>query len=233
MGAFLAMSGQMRNLMRLSALLLAGLTLSACGNEEAPGGLVGTVGTTLVERLRGSEKPVDARRELTPERLASSPTSVLLIVVEKTDTGYTALPVAAGAGTVQWIDGTGGGLLTRDGVLVGTRGFGFDLMQAEVAPLRAALAAGGGRGLVRVEYRLNGAAERVRERFLCDLVATGGQTLAFFGKGYATRVFEERCAGATRSFVNRYWLDQGGGMRQSAVDLGPAAGVLRLSRIVD
>lgn len=223
----------MRKLMRPSALALAALTLAACGNDEAPGGLVGTVGRTLVERLRPADPPVDARQELTAAQLASSPTSVLLVVVEKTDTGYTALPVAANFGTVQWVDATGGGLLTRDGVLVGTRGFGFDLIQADVAPLRAALEAGGGRGLLRVEHRLNGASERVEERFSCDLVPVGAETLNFFGRGYATRVFEERCRGATRDLVNRYWLDGASGVRQSAVDLGARAGVVRLSRLVD
>ena len=102
MGAFLAMTGTMRTILRRAAPLLVALTLAACGNDEAPGGIVATVGRTLAERVHGPEAPVDARQELTAARLASSPTSVLLVVVEQTDTGYTALPVSSGFGTVQW-----------------------------------------------------------------------------------------------------------------------------------
>lgn len=237
MGAFLAMIGTViqsgRSIGRASALLATVLTLAACGNDAGSDGLLGTVGKALAARVTGGDTPIDARQDLTAAQLARSPTSVLLVVVEKSDSGFTALPVASGSGTVQWIDATGGGLLTRDGVLVGTRGFGFDLIQADVAPLRAALRAGGGSDLLRIEHRLNGASEPVRERFFCALVPIGTETLTFFGTAHSTRVFEERCVGETRSFVNRYWRDGGGTMRQSAVDIGPETGVLTLSRLVD
>lgn len=223
-------SGALR---RAALALAAAALLSACGNENAPGGLFSVIGDKVAAQVAGGAPPVDARVELTPARLAAQRNSILLVVVDRTDSGYTVLPIAANLGTIQWIDETGGGLLTRDGVLVGTRGFGFDLLQADVGPIRAALRAGGGTGLVRVEHRLNGAGEPVRERFVCTLSPQGAETLTFFGTAYPTRRYEERCAGDARAPVNRYWLDADGGVRKSVVDLGPVLGTLQLSRIVD
>ncbi len=209
------------------------LALAACSNDPASESVSSSVTQTIAARLKGAEAPVDARKVLTPAQIASSPTSLLLVVLETKDISLTAYPIASSFGTVQWTDATGGGLLTRDGVLVGTRGLGFDLMQAETEPLRAALRAGGGRDVLRVEHRLNGASEQVRERFFCDVVPVGQETLDFFGTRHATRVFEERCRGDARAFVNRYWLDGGDTVRQSATDLGAPTGIITIGRLVD
>ena len=170
---------------------------------------------------------VDARRVLSAAVLAQVDKPVLLAIVREADRGVAMAPVGVGAdGTVQWRDGTGAGLLLRGGVLVGTRGLGFDLLTVDDAGLRAALGAGGGRDVPRVERRLRGDNVVVAERLFCDVVAVGRERLDYYGRSHATTRFEERCAGDESAFVNTYWLGTAGLIRRQAVRVGPRAGVL-------
>jgi hypothetical protein len=224
------MNPMRRPLARLLAAALLG-TLAACGGGTGPGAdPERPVFDALSARLGlgGGEEAPDAREVLTPARIARARTPVILLVVEATDTGLTLIPAAANRGTVQWRDVSGGGLLRRDGILVGTRGFGFDLHTADVAPLAAALRAGGGRGVERVNRYIDGQNRIVAVQYLCSVTPLRRETLDIYGRAFATTVYEEACIGDGPGFVNEYWLDAGGTVRRSRELIHPESGVARI-----
>ena len=209
----------------LAALILA---VAACDGKVADNLDPGVFGdfAGLVRRAPEGE---DARDVMTAARLDAAGVPVLLAVVRSVDQGNTLIPLAANLGTVQWTDAAGGGLLTRDGLLVGTRGLGNDLLTAEVGAVRAALRAGGRRGVPRVETRLRPDNVTIRQRYVCDVVPVGRETLEHYGLSFATTVYEERCDGDRVGTPNRYWVDAGGAVRRQEVRVSKRAGILEIS----
>ncbi len=229
--------GEVLAMIRGLTLLLCAAALSACSitSSNAPDSAADLGIDALTNIILPDDPPPDAREVLTPEAIARSPTSALLVVVEQSDRGLSVVPIAANRGTVQWLDGSGGGLFTRDGVLVGTRGLGFDLMTADVAALRAALPRGGGSDLLRVNRHLDGTNQMIAERYLCDLVSEGGETLSFYGRSFATTRLSERCmpVDGGPAFTNNFWVERDGTIRRSRVFVSPEIGSLRIDLIAD
>lgn len=213
----------------LGALLLA---LAGCGSDDLPESPLGTAARTVGGLVLPGDPAPDARAVLTPEALAASPTAVMLLVTERTDRGLTLVPLSVNRGTEQWTDADGGGILRRHGILVGTRGLGFDLLTADVDGLARALRAGGGRDVLRVNRHLRGDDRIAVRRYLCDVVAVGSETLAFYGRSVRTTVWEERCQGEEDAFVNRYWRENDGTVRRSRERVSPEVGHVDLSLLV-
>ncbi|MCK0168773.1 YjbF family lipoprotein [Jannaschia sp. S6380] len=218
--------------MRLGLLGALMLALTACGSDDLPDTPLGTAARTVGGLVLPGEPVPDARAVLTPEMLANSPTAVMLLVTERTDRGLTLVPLTVNRGTEQWIDANGGGILRRDGILVGTRGLGFDLLTADVAPLAAALRAGGGTNVLRVNRHLRGDDRIEVRRYFCDVRPVGGETLTFYGRNFRTTVFEESCTGEGDAFVNRYWREGDGTIRRAVERVSPETGHVELSLLV-
>ncbi|MEM7641513.1 MAG: YjbF family lipoprotein [Pseudomonadota bacterium] len=174
---------------------------------------------------------VDARDVLTPDLIAASPTSALLAVSQQLDVGYTLIPQAINGDTVQWIDASGGGLIRRDGLLVGTRGLGFDLLTADLADLSRALRTGGRQDVRRVERILGGDNQIRAFTYYCDVVPMGRELLNVYGRIDATTLFEERCSGDGPAFTNRFWLRQDGLIVRSVERVSVEYGALELTLI--
>ena len=200
---------------------------SACSSDTEPAEY--PIFQTGYDLIRPKTKGEDARDVMTAERLDTAGSPVLLAVTRSVDQGNTLIPISANRGTVQWTDIAGGGLLTRGGVLVGTRGLGHDLLTADAAGLRAALAAGGGTRVNRIETHLRADNVQIRRQYLCDVMPVGRDTLSFYGSTFEAVVYEERCRGEGETRVNRYWLDGGGVVRRQEVVVSDEAGVLELS----
>jgi hypothetical protein len=119
----------------------------------------------------------------------------------------------------------------RGGILIATRGFGPDLMSA-VAPSVATVARGTGTTNRRYYY-LDGADQTQRLDFTCTLAVAGTESIEVMAKRHATRKVTESCAGASGSFENAYWFDQGLNIRQSSQRMAPGLDNLFMQRIVD
>ena len=221
----------MRALALMLALALAGCAVGSDREARAP------FLRAVLDATRGAvgrgPVPVDARDVIDAAFLDAAGGPVLLAVPRLTDTGNTLIPVARNRGTVQWTDIAGAGLLTRDGVLVGTRGLGHDMMGADASATRAALRMGGGARLPRVEHRLTPDNRSVRLHYLCDVVPVGREVLRFYGPIHATTIYEERCLGEGPPLRNRYWVDGGGVVRRQAVAVSPEVGILDIDLLRD
>jgi hypothetical protein len=221
----------------LAALSLAALAACSGGTGNQSGDapvLLQAARAKLAELAGGGEAGPDARAVLTPALVAGSPTPLILMLVEETDTALTLVPRASNRGTVQWRDVGGGGILRRDGILVGTRGFGFDLHTADIAPLAAALRRGGGEGVERINRYIDGQNQIVAVQFLCSVRPLGGAVLERYGTRRATTVFEEDCEGAgVGGFVNRYWIDSRGVVQRTQELIHPRSGAVTIDLLVE
>lgn len=116
-----------------------------------------------------------------------------------------------------WVASDGAQMTTRDGIVISTRGFGDDLMSAQV-PTVAELT-GGAATHKRVDFYLDGTDTMLRRDYDCTVSAGDG------GKGPAgTRHLVEKCQTDIGYITNQYWIGNGGRIVQSAQWVSRGAG---------
>ncbi len=118
----------------------------------------------------------------------------LLASVYDRDVAGEVVQVASRGDTTEW-QATDGAVVRLDaGILTGTTGLGYDLYSADAAPLKSAMAAGGG-SYIRAFRHMDGERRIVLTAADCTLTSiAGGQE------------FTELCRDGKRSFTNRYGL---------------------------
>ena len=208
------------------------LALTGCGNDVRQSPLR-LATAAVVDLVRPDTPSVDARAQLTPELIASAPVSILLVIQQQEDVGFTLLANSANLGVIEWRNAAGQSILRRDGIVTGTRGFGFDRMTTDVTGLIRALATGGADGVVRVNRIIDGAGVIEAHRFLCNVRLVGTETLTIYGRNYDTRTYTESCDGPGGRFTNRYWVEPGGTIRRSVERITPELGDFEFVRLND
>ena len=208
MGAVLAMT-LARHIPKLAACVLLA-TLAACGNDPptASPGLA-----SLQQSVAGLFKPAQPRPTAAQIRAAVTPQvrqqlgGATLAVTEMPETGQAALVYAIGRNgdvtTYSTLDNVT--FAYQRGVLVGTRGLGFDLISADVGDVQRALRQGG--RAVRVHRYLDGEDALQIRSFICDITATNPA--------------REICQGQDTRFENEYQFDAGGSVIRSRQWVGP------------
>ncbi|WP_371155580.1 YjbF family lipoprotein [Jannaschia sp. 2305UL9-9] len=220
----------------LSIALVAACSGGTNVEQQSDGGVAKLAAVRLLSIIPGrASAPAtpDARQVLTPELLNGSSTPVLLVVLQEANTAFTMIPTAVNFGTEQWRDSGSGAFLRRNGILVGTRGLGFDLLTADVAGLSQALRQGGGEDVLRVNRVLNGQDQVVAMRYLCRVIPVGRETLDFYGARHGTTIYDEVCEGSGAPFVNRYWVDSSGTVRRALEQVTETFGQVEISLLRD
>lgn len=122
-----------------------------------------------------------------------------------------------GANTV-WAASDGAQIFLRNGMLVGTRGLGRDLMSAQV-PSPSTIAAKAAHD--RSYFDLDGADRMIRYDFTCQVEnAEPGSEIA------GTQHYVEDCTGAFGRIKNHYWIDRSGNVQKSAQWVSETVGYL-------
>jgi len=189
-------------------LALAPMLLSGCDRVGGALGLTGTVGATAPQ-LIGSER----LRVTLPDRGAEAVLG----------------PVSRIGDVTVWQTLDGITLAFRDGVLVGTRGLGDDLMSADVSGDVAMLRGFTGEGYhPHIRSYLDGEDQTVFRSYQCRRTAQGRETTS---DGPATHRIEMRCASPQDSFTNVYWLDGAGAVTKSRQWVGPTTGYMETERV--
>ena len=133
----------------------------------------------------------------------------------------TLVLVARNQGVETWQTGDNVSISLRDGVIVGTRGLGFDVMGAEVRPTLAALA-----GRQSGEYTLS------RRYLTADNHPESIMATCTMARSGAQGQFVEDCRADVGKFRNEYWLDGSGRIVQSNQWIGPQVQHLKTSYAV-
>lgn len=226
---------------RAPLLALLALALAGCGSDAGTSesgklarGLIGNlIGAVAGGRAADAAAPAEAP---TPEQIAAGALEsfagpLMLVVLE-----------AQGQTTVMGLYGENGNMRTyalpseqsiilRDGVLAGTRGFGFDVMSAETDAVSALL-----------RSRKAGVAEKV-QRYLdadnverplpmqCEIGRGAQSQIEAAGKRYRVTQMTEVCSFQGQSVAGGYLVSDSGLVLASRQWLGPELGYVSLQTL--
>lgn len=228
MGKILEMTAGKRTLAVVTALAL----LAGCGTDREANPAMDAMkvaAAKVVEARRGGGAQPAAG--ITRAQLAqfNSP----MIMAEIPTLGLTTffVPYGQNGGVETWASVDDKAISLRQGIMVATRGFGPDIMQA-VAPSAAQIASGAG-SHDRVYYYLDGADQTQRVKYHCTLANLGAETITVVERQHRTRHVAETCTGNGREITNEYWFENGNFLRKSKQLLVPEWGYFTLQAVVD
>lgn len=180
-------------------VIAAACLLGACSNNASRQDLLDVVGTSLAG-LGKAPAAVSAEElvaRLTPEvREEVAGLDLLVVSLEEPNLSSFLFEAETNGDVTTFLTLDGISLSMREGILVATRGLGFDLMIADVSGLLPLLETGG--RYTRVHRYLDGEDRLLSFEFRCD-VRPGPE-------------IREICEGDDFSFENRYASRQGTGL---------------------
>lgn len=118
----------------------------------------------------------------------------------------------------------------ENGFLVGTRGLPGDLMGASIRGLSAALRNGGGSAERTHDY-LDSLNQIQQERFNCEIVYDGVETVNLGLREAQGRKFTETCRSNRTQFENAYWLGANGEIIASRQFISVGVAYLRSNQV--
>ncbi|MCB2095249.1 MAG: YjbF family lipoprotein [Rhodobacteraceae bacterium] len=227
---------------RCGALLLAmlaALAVSGCGSDTSR--TEGTkialdVAKGLKAKLFSSRKSPAAKPEVDAEALAaiamdSFPGPLIMARIDKLGTVSAMGEFGRNGATRTFATPQRQTLVFRNGLLVGTRGLGHDLMSADFGPA-AELVSRRQAGTYRRTYRfLDGEGIERPVPMACELTPGEPRSFSFAGTRYATLQLAERCESSGLAIVNDYWVTQGGTIAMSRQWIGAALGYVTITLV--
>lgn len=222
---------------RIGAALLLAAALGGCGSESdqlagpnlVKEGAVSVASAAMFWKKKPAAAGVDA------EAMAKGALELNKgpLILASFETGYTDIFGMVGEnGAMRTYNSPGSrALILRDGVLVGTRGFGFDVMSADtdaVARLIRARQPGQAKKVVRY---LDGLGLERPIPFDCT-VSTGAQThYTYAGQPWAGQQVVERCSGSGLVIANTYVVSAQGQVVASRQWVMPQIGYITVQTV--
>ena len=141
---------------------------------------------------------------------AGTPVPALQVALIEDDRSNTVLLESRRDGLDTWLTPDGATLITHQGMLVGTRGFGAGMMASDVdQPL--AMVLNGQQGYSdRFHSFLNGNDEINTRTYRCKIENRGAREVFIGGKPTQTRLMAEDCQSLDQEFLNLYWVSRSG-----------------------
>lgn len=130
---------------------------------------------------------------------------------------------------VSWVSPSNEMISLQNGLLISTRGAGYDLLSADVRDVFLALALDRPRA-VRVHRYLDGQNHVLVKSFICEYERSFDTTTAYFRVVPVTRV-EETCYGLDREFSNHYWVSSAGEIVRAEQWVSPSIGHIFYERL--
>ncbi|OZA19542.1 MAG: hypothetical protein B7Y02_00660 [Rhodobacterales bacterium 17-64-5] len=174
----------------------------------------------IVDKLAG--QPAPERVSLSAEALAGP---FLLVQIPSRNVSATLARIAVNADVETWITADNVSLSFRQGILVASRGLGFDLMGADATGTLAALS-GSEAGIYRHQMRyLTGDNHNTYLMAGCQMQNKGSEVRS----GQTLHRLEESCVARDNDFTNVFWVDANGRILQSRQWVAPEIGYIDVS----
>ncbi len=213
------------------AVIAALPLLSACGSDKAANPLVKVVADTA-RSATGSQQPqAAARPAVTRASLSKFKTPMILAEIPSVGFYTFVVPYGQNGDIETWASTDDRTIAFRQGMVIGTRGFGPDILQS-AGPSVSQVASGSG-SYDRAYYYVDGADQTQRFNFRCTLSVLGTDTITVVDRQHTTRHVAETCTGESGDFVNEYWFENGVFLRKSKQLINVEWGPLVLSRVID
>ena len=223
---------------RLTTAIAALAVLAACSSDSdqvtnLPKLLKDTATTAAKTRKEGPKPPVT----VTPKMLADTKIAALQVNPVKLGGSDFLRRVArrndSEFGTVEvWNSSDNAQIFLRNGVLIGTRGVGGDIISSNAAATVSAVTqarSGAGSRTYRVS---NGDNTDQLVNFRCEIQNLGAEGITVVNQTFATTHLRETCSGGpagTLSVVNNYWVQSGNGLvKKSRQWAGPVVGYFEM-----
>jgi hypothetical protein len=171
----------------------------------------------IVQRLTGT---APAAQAVLPAGAASDP--VMRVQIPSRGASAVLSRVAVNKDVETWLAADNISLSFRQGVLVASRGLGFDLMGADAQNSLNAIAGQSAEVYRRQMRYLTGDNHSTYLTAGCSMVFAGPETV----NGRQLQRLEERCQARQSRFTNLFWLDGSGQIVQSRQWVSPQIGYL-------
>jgi len=210
------------------------VALAACGplnQNNAKLGVVRDVTAGLIAAGAGAEAEQEepaTEQALTREFIDAQGGELMRMSVISREA--TALVVLGGrnGGKETWFSSDGLSVSLENGLLIGTRGFGDDLMGADITAAQESLNEGGSH--IRTFDFLNGLGQIERLSLQCTTVQARRDQLTILERTFDTAVLEETCEGAGHNIKNTYWQGHSGVIWQSRQWVSEGVGYIGYQR---
>ncbi|WP_298858734.1 YjbF family lipoprotein [uncultured Sulfitobacter sp.] len=223
-----------KEISRLVCVGLMGLVLVGCSSEQGTGTntpklVLDSLSQVIAARRAGPPQKL----ELTAAQLAEIDQPLLQINPEllggSSFLGRATTRRDSGLGTVEvWNSTDNARVFLRNGVIIGTRGVGGDMISADANVTIKALSAGADRSGVRTYVVSDGDVTTTEYRFQCKLDVIGQERITIVNQTFNTNYIREDCVGGVRGDAvlrNEYWVQPSTGLvRKSRQWIGPRVG---------
>lgn len=219
------------NFLRLSGFAAVMTGLTACGSDQAEFGATGAFKSAAMstsDSLRGKDK-ADAAAPITRASLANIITPVDLVTIERRGAQGVIAKIATNRGVETWSSIDKKTIAMRDGVIVGTRGLGEDLMAA-ATPLLGQIRGGVG-SYSRTHTLLDGEDKPVYHRYNCSANQAGSETITVVERSFAVMRVTETCKGPSGGFSNDFWFQNDGKLRKSRQWISESVGYVAIEHL--
>lgn len=227
------MTGQRRA--TLAALVLA-TVLGACGTDQTRLE-TGREATAEVKNMvaglfhRGPKAAAPDPQVIAREALNANAGPLVLVSLEATKSTSVFALRGDNNGMRTWLSPAGQGVITRSGVLAGTRGFGNDLMSSDIGPMISAVQGRRAQAL-KIELRyLDGLGKERPLPLDCKSGTAAATAYDFAGMHFAGTPVAVHCEGYGFKFDNSYIVASSGTIVASRQWIGPRLGYLTIQSL--
>lgn len=218
------LSGMMRAGRRSAGLaLLAALALGACGQASGFGDWREGVANQV-----GGPMPGVGDDEAEIQRLDAAGAPYMSYSLPAYGVSTNLIEMGTRDGVSVWRSLDNIQVHTREGIIIATRGLGFDLIAADPGEAATLIRSGQNGSTERSWRHLDGQGQLVNRRWYCEIEPAGIEAIRQ-GSSQARRV-EETCYGQYGEFTNTYWV-AGGTIVRSAQYVGADLGVIELQTV--
>lgn len=219
---------------RISWVGLVAVLLTACSSEQEKSPSFSKMALSAVFDLVKARRADPAQKiELSAEQLAQINVPVIQINPESLGgTDFLQRVVSrrdSGLGTVEvWKSSDNAQIFLRNGVIVGSRGVGGDIISADANVTIRALNTGAETSGVRTYVISDGDVTTTEYKFRCTVENVGAENIILFNQSFKTRRMRESCIGGPggdKVLRNDYWVQRSDGfVRKSRQWMGPRIG---------
>lgn len=219
-----------------TATLVLATVLAGCGTDQTRLETGREATAELKNALRGifhrgAQGTAPDPQVIARESLAANPGPLMLASLEMTKSTSVFALRGENNGMRTWLAPSGQGVITRGGVLAGTRGFGNDMMSSDVGSLIAAVQARRA-GQVRIELRYLDGLGKERPLPLDCKTGTAAETgYDFAGLHFSGTPVAVHCDGYGFSFDNSYIVSGSGSVVASRQWIGPRLGYMTIQML--